>query len=70
MTKIMQILSGRGNKAYDCFRVGLKQINAPYHVLWLLPDFAYEAEMREAEEYRLVIIFPPKVSRRLADEVK
>ena len=59
----MQILSLRGNKAYDCFRFGLKQINAPDHVMRLLPDFTNEEKMREAEALRLVILFSPEVSK-------
>ena len=65
MTTIMQHMSVRGNKAYDCFRVGLKQINAPDHVMKLLPDFANEAEMREAEAFRLVNPYPTEISRLL-----
>ena len=67
MTEIMQILSRRGNEAYDCFRVGLKQINAPDHVMKLLPEFANEAEMEQSEATGLVIPFLRELSR-LADE--
>ena len=38
MTNLMQILSSRGNRAYDVFRAGLIQINSPLHLIEMLPD--------------------------------
>ena len=37
MTRLMHILSGRGNEAYDAFRDGLIHINAAPHLIDLLP---------------------------------
>ena len=36
----MKYIFKRDNKAYDKFRAGLVEINAPPHVIQMLPNFA------------------------------
>ena len=46
MTKLMQILSERGNSAYDLLRIGLKEIKVPRHLIDMLPKFPSGTSIR------------------------
>ena len=48
MTKLVRILSERGNSAYDALRNGLVVINASDFLIALLPDFSNDSNLARA----------------------
>ena len=56
MTKLMQIISERGNPAYDLFRIGLEEIKVPRHLIDMLPEFLSETSTRYT--VRIFVLIP------------